>query len=170
MKYLILTIATIFIINQVSAQEFTTKKGGHCFTMDIPDYMAISYDLNDVATLQYQNVVKEAYIIAIDDSKNHLEFVGLKFMNAREFLDDFIGEYKKDADKRKQGEIKEFVANDNKHAQVTLSWTDEEVDYAMLITTVETKTHFYKILCWTLKDNKDKLFNDFVTIAASLKD
>ena len=138
--------------------------------MDIPDYMAISYDLNDVATLQYQNVVKEAYIIAIDDSKNHLEFVGLKFMNAREFLDDFIGEYKKDADKRKQGEIKEFVANDNKHAQVTLSWTDEEVDYAMLITTVETKTHFYKILCWTLKDNKDKLFNDFVTIAASLKD
>ena len=48
--------------------------------------------------------------------------------------------------------------------------TDEEVDYAMLITTVETKTHFYKILCWTLKENRDKLQKDFITIASSLKD
>lgn len=170
MKYLVLAIATLFVFSNSSAQQFATKKGGHCFTMDIPEYMTITYDLNDVATLQYQNTAKEAYVIAIDDSKNHLEFVGLKFMNAREFLDDFIGAYKKDADKRKQGEIKEFVANDNKHAQVELSWTDEELDYAMLITAVETKTHFYKILCWTLKEHKDKLEKDFIAIAASLKD
>ncbi len=170
MKYLTLIIVTLFVFSNSSAQQFATKQGGHCFTMDIPEYMTISYDLNDVATLQYQNAAKEAYVIAIDDSKNHLEFLGLKFMNAREFLDDFIAEYKKDAEKRKLGPIKEFVANDNKHAQVELSWKDDDDDYVMLITAVETKTHFYKILCWTLKDKKDKLEKDFITISASLKD
>ncbi|HMT29355.1 MAG TPA: hypothetical protein PKD91_08765 [Bacteroidia bacterium] len=163
-------ILFLLLSNLSFAQKFTTKPGGHCFTMEIPDYMAISYDLNDVAVLQYQNTAKEAYVITIDDSKGNLEFVGLKFADAKAFLDDFIVEYKKDADKRKQGNIKEFEANGNKHAQVELTWKDEDIDYFMLITTVETQTHFYKILCWTTKEYKEKLLPDFLTMASSLKD
>ena len=63
------------------AQGFSVKKGGNCFTMDIPEYLTRTFDLNDAASLQYQNTSKSVYVIVIEDDKAQLESLGIKFIN-----------------------------------------------------------------------------------------
>lgn len=150
--------------------DFTERKGGHSYTMDIPSYMVKTYELNDVATLQYFNKHKEAYAIVIEDSKEELEIRGMKFVNAQEFLDSFAADYKKEEKRRRLSKTQTFESNGNKVAQSELKWTDEDGDFFMLITAVETKTHFYKVICWTLAANASQLKDDFKHLSASIKD
>jgi hypothetical protein len=152
------------------AAPFSTKKGGNCYNLDIPEYMTRTFQLNDVASLQYQNVNKEAYCIVIDDSKEQLEALGIKFVNPTEFLESFVAGYMTDVENRKVSANTEFQANGNKHCQTELTWKSEGNDFYMLITVVETNNSYYKILSWTLSKFKDTLKPDFVKISKSLKD
>ncbi len=170
MKTVNLFLLFMMISIHIFSQGFSNKQGGHCFTMDIPDYMTKTYALNDASSLQYQNTSKEAYVIVIDDDKDHLESLGMKFINSKDFLENFVNDYKKDSKKRKLTTITEFDFNGNSHAQVELTWKEDDTDFYMLITVVETKTHFYKILCWTVNDNLDKLKDDYLNISKSVKD
>jgi hypothetical protein len=148
LKNIFLLLVFILLPAAISAQSFSSQKGGHCYTLDIPDYMTKTYSLNDVATLQYQNIQREAYSIVIEDEKAMLESLGIKFVDAADFLEQFIAEYK--------------VGSENRKTSLHTTY--------MLITVVESKTHFYKIMSWTLAGNKDKLKSDFQKIAKSLKD
>jgi hypothetical protein len=170
MKKLTLTLVVLLLSIHVFSQDFSTKQGGHCYTLEIPGYMTKSFVLNDVATLQYQNTTKEAYVIVIEDAKDHMESVGMKFVDSEDFLDYFMSDYKIEAENRKVSDIREFESNENEHAQVELTWYEDDTDLYMLITTVETDTHFYKIMCWTTGTNIDLLKNDFWKISKSLKD
>lgn len=167
-SYIFITLSLLTL--QMKAQKFSTQNGGHCYTLDIPNYLMKTYDLNDNATLQYQNIVKEAYTIVIEDSKEELKYVGMLFLNPKEFLESFISEYQIDMKNRSVSRIKEFTENNNKHAQLEITWTDEEIDFFMIVTTVETNTHFYKILCWTTDQYKNVLKEDYLNISKSLKD
>lgn len=163
---------SLFILLTLSGYSatYTPQKGGNCYTLDMPDYMVRTYKLNDVASLQYQNISKEAYTIVIGDSKEQLAEIGVKFIDSKDFLKGFTDTYMADAKNRKLSESTEFESNGNKHAQSELTWTTEDAGYYMLITVVESKENFYKILCWTISENKEILKNDFIRISKSLKD
>lgn len=150
--------------------QFAERKGGHSYSMEIPSYMVKTYELNDVASLQYFNKNKEAYTIVIEDSKEELELKGMRFENAADFLDSFAADYKKEEKRRKLSKAKVFESNGNHVAQSELKWTDEDGDFFMLITAVETKTHYYKVICWTLAANAPQLKEDFRHLSASIKD
>lgn len=152
------------------AQDFSARKGGNCFTMDIPAYLTRTFELNEVASLQYQNTSRAAFVIVIEDDKAQLESLGIKFVNAKDFLDNFANDFKKDFPGRKQINPKEFSNNGNRHAQVEVYWTEEGNEFFMLITGVETPEHFYKIMCWAPLESKAKIYDDFVRISKSLKE
>lgn len=170
MKKIYIILFLITFTTYSFSQNFSTKKAGNCFSLEIPNYMAKTYDLNDVATLQYSNTVKEAYVIVIEDSKDELNSLSMIFQSPKEFLESFTKDYQLESENRSISEILEFENNGNRHAQVEMSWSAEDGNLFMLITTVETKEHFYKILCWTLLEYKDKLKEDYLTISKSLKD
>ena len=163
---------SLFILLTISGYSVTysPQRGGNCYTLDIPDYMVRTYKLNEVASLQYQNISKEAYTIVISDSKEQLAEIGVKFIDSKEFLKGFTDSYMADAKNRKLSQVTEFEINGNKNAQTELTWSTDDTDYYMLITVVESKENFYKILCWTITENKDMLKNDFINISKSLKD
>jgi len=170
MKVFYIFLFSILFTSNTFSQNFLTKKGGNCYTMEIPSYLTRTYDLNDVATLQYNNTLKEAYVIVIEDSKDEMTSLGMVFLDSKEFLENFVKEYQIDAEKRTISEITKFESNQNQHAQLEMTWSSEDGDFYMLITSAETKEHFYKILCWTTAENKDKLKNDFLAIAKSIKE
>ncbi|NBA88110.1 hypothetical protein GVN16_20225 [Emticicia sp. CRIBPO] len=138
--------------------------------MEIPDYLTKTYSLNEVATLQYMNSNKEAYVIVIEDSKELLESLGTKFVDSKDFLDNFTSTFHKDDKNRTLGSVSQFTANNNKHSQVEMTWENDGLNFYMIITGVETPTHFYKIMTWTISENKDLLKSDFLRISKSLKD
>ena len=59
MKFLLLISAFFILTSALYSTPFTTQKGGHCYTIDIPDYMISTYNLNDVASIQYENTAKD---------------------------------------------------------------------------------------------------------------
>lgn len=170
MKNIFLLFFILMLPSTIMAQSYSTQKGGHCYTLDIPDYMTKTYTLNDVASLQYQNIQREAYTMVIEDEKAELESLGIKFVDAADFLSQFIGEYMVDSQNRKTSPATTFNSNGNPGVQLELEWSDEGNAFFMLVTVVETKSHFYKIMSWTLAENKDKLKYDFQKTAKSLKD
>ena len=91
------------------AQDFSARKGGNCFTMDIPDYLTRTFELNDDASLQYQNTSRVAFVIVIEDDKAQLESLGIKFVNAKDFLEILPMISKKISRARKQINPKEFT-------------------------------------------------------------
>lgn len=155
---------------QAFSQSFSSQTGGHCFTLDIPEYMTKTYQLNDVASLQYMNAAKEAYVMVIEDAKDHLEEVGTKFIDSEDFLNNFTQNYQVESPNRNVGEVKNFKSNGFGHSQVEMSWGSDESSIYMLVTTVETPEHFYKIMCWTLLPYEDKFKNDYLKISKSLKE
>ena len=154
----------------ISAQQLVTQNGGHCYTLDIPDYMIKTYELNDVATLQYQNASREAYVIVIEDPKDQLEDLGMHFTSASDFIASFISDYKSEAESRSATDLTAFDEGSNHLAQAVISWKDGEDDFYMLVTAVETETHFYKILCWSVNDHWETLKEDYYRLSKTLKD
>ncbi|MFA6570078.1 MAG: hypothetical protein WCT77_02460 [Bacteroidota bacterium] len=173
MKYLLTIIASILFISSIDAQsqtKFITQKVGHVYYLNLPDYMIKTKDLNDAASLQYKNVIKEAYVIVIEDSKEELETLGVKFTNPMDFYKDFIQSFMQKINNPIAKDPYKLKVNGNSAVQGELTASIENEDIFYLITVVETKTHFYKIMCWTTLDNKKVHLEDFKKIASSLKD
>lgn len=170
MKQFVVSIVVLLSFLSVYSDDFTEQKGGHVYTIEVPDYMVKTYQLNETASLQYQCVSKYAYMVVIDDAKQKLQDVGFKFVGAKVFLNVYLESYNTEAKNRKVGSVEEFKSNGYDHAQTEMTWTEGKTDYYLLITCVETKDYFYKILCWTTQKNKDKLKKDFLRISKSLKD
>jgi hypothetical protein len=172
MKKILFSLALFFPVLLCFAQSpsYSVRKGGHCYTLDMPDYLTRTFSLNDVATLQYQNTAKSTYVIVIEDSKEQLQEVGMKFVHARDFLESFSSDFKKDMQNRKLSPTTEFKSNGYAHAQTELQWTEDGNEFYMLITGLETPGYFYKILCWTPQVNKASVQADFQRISRSLKE
>jgi hypothetical protein len=172
MKSLILALACLALCREGIAQSgsFTIRKGGNCFVMDIPEYLTRTFSLNDVASLQYQDTSISAYVIVIEDNKEHLQEVGIRFAHPKDFLENFTTDFKKDRENRRLTPVTEFSSNGYGHAQTEMRWTEAGADFYMLITSVETPGHFYKIMCWTTGQNIGKVDADFRRISRSLKE
>jgi len=170
MRLIAFIICSALTYSMVAQSGFNIKKGGHAYTIEIPEYMERTYDLNQVATLQYANLSKPAYVIVIDDNKAELKHYDIFFADARDFLTSFLDGFNLDTEHRKIGEIITYSVGGNNYAQAQMRWSEPVTDIFMLITAMETPTHFYKILCWTTPANKDELIDDFIRISSSLKD
>lgn len=165
---LVLCLPALFCFAQNAS--YSVRKGGHCYTMDMPDYLTRTFSLNDVASLQYQNTARSTFVVVIEDSKEQLQEVGMKFVSAKDFLENFSNDFKKDMQNRKLTPTTEFKSNGYAHAQTELNWTEDDNEFYMLITGVETPGYFYKILCWTPQANKASVQADFQRISRSIKE
>lgn len=129
MKKIAVLSALLLLTFTGFAQTFSVKKGGHVYTLEIPDYLTKTFSLNEVASLQYMNTGKEAYVIVIEDSKELLESLGTKFVDSKDFLDGFTSNYHKDAKNRNLGPVTQFTANNNKHSQVEMTWENDGLNF-----------------------------------------
>ena len=149
---------------------FNIQKGGHSYKIEIPEYMQRVFDLNEVASIQYMDASKPAYTIVIEDSKEELAFFEIQYQDAFDFISAFIGVFKADFTTRKVGKLVEFEAGGIRYAQTTMHWEEEELSLYMLITVLESPTHFYKILSWTTREWEARLKDDFQRISLSLRE
>lgn len=169
------TSAVLSTIPSFSQTKFVEQKAGHIIYMSLPEYMVKTSDLNDVASMQYMNKAKEAYVVVIEDSKEDLEAEGTKYANLKDFHDSVIESLKSEDPKAQESKPTEFQQNGNKFYQTdfnaTLQTEDgKDIKVTYLVTYVESKTHYYQILCWTLANNYKDLVGDFKKIAATIRD
>ena len=175
MKKLFTTLTTtsilLFSILTVGQTKFNLQKAGNIFDITIPDYMIRTVGLNDVATVQYKNSVKDIYTIVIEDSKEELKIADIFYSSLQEFQEEFEKDFIKDEKNRTSSKPLFTSKNNINFVEYDVSYYDEElkIEVYYLVGIVETKSHFYKVLSWTNLSNKETFKTDFQKILYSLK-
>ena len=172
MKKIFFSIFLVICCIELSYSQsvFSEKKIGHEYYLSIPDYLLRCTGLNDQASAQYQNNSKELYLYIIEDSKEELKSVGIFYQNIAEFYDDFIKDYAIDTKGRKVSAPQQIKNGSSTIIQTEMEYISNETPVYMVITLVEGKDYFYKIICWTSLSNKEKLKDDMLKIGSSFRE
>ncbi len=158
--------------------DFKFVKVSDKYGMRIPKYMSQSRELNDEASLQYQNMFKETYVIVIDESKE--EFIDVMksigeyddsltiVQNYREIQVGLISDMMnvKEISETQTTKISGMDAE-----SVIIDGTVDGVLYGIsyFLTFVESENDMYMIMAWTLSNKKKKYEPTFQTMSSSFK-
>lgn len=178
MKIFSSSLILLFLLTACSSEtKINTVKVADKYSIDMPDYLTKTDDLNEDASLQYQNVIRECYAIVIDESKQELYDV----IAASEELDDYPqsmeGYCKLIVDGMLEGAgmtdhtLEKDQTVNGLPAQF-LTTTLEVEGYKVLykIAMIEGKKDFYQIMTWTLASNAEKQGPDMDAILRSFKE
>ncbi len=148
------------------------------YTVKMPDYMKKAESLNDEASLQYQNVFKETYVIVIDEPKQEFidTFVELaEYDSTKSPVENYqivqMKNLQEGIDISQQDGPKTLKIHGLDAIQLQLDGKIEDVDeeIAYFLTFVEGKEKLYMMMAWTLKTRKEKYSKTFETIAKSFR-
>ncbi|MBP1617974.1 MAG: hypothetical protein H6Q14_1801 [Bacteroidetes bacterium] len=173
LKIAILTTTLFFITSTIFAQTVMKEyKAGHVFDVSLPDYMSKTTGLNDAASIQFKNSVKDIAGFIIFDTKEELEFANMKFSSVNEFYDLFIKDFLEGQKSREISQPTVHTLGQNKYVECDASYFDEESKLSIYyyVGIVETKNAYYKLLCYGGMDSKEKYKADFQKILYSIKD
>ena len=143
--------------------------------------MTEATDLNAEASLQYQNIVKETYVVVIDEPKEEFikVFTGIGLYdesmsaieNYAQFQSESLVEMMNDISDRTDLAFTE--SNGLKRADFTITGMVADVpDYTIyyVLGYVEGASTMYTIMGWTLESRKDRYGADLEQMVASFKE
>lgn len=148
------------------------------YSMGVPAYMTKATALNKGASLQYQNIFKEAYVIVIDEDKE--EFINTyKELSIYDTTRSVLSNYT-DAQVQSttatveilsQKDITTLKINGLKASTIELDANVEGVKFPItyFLTFVEGKDKLYFIMAWTLQNKKDTHRDAFAQMARSFR-
>jgi len=167
--------------NAVEADDsFEEVKINGLYSMKLPDYLTAGNDLNDEASLQYQNVYKEVYVIVIDEPKQ--EFIDV--FKELEDYDDSKSACENYADQQMESiegnmetvtsksTVRKTKINGCDARIADVAGTQAGIDDAMGFTVafVEGKENLYMIMTWTFEKSKDQYQEDMDMMINSFKE
>lgn len=149
------------------------------YQLSIPNYMRKTDQLNDEASLQYNNPYKETYTIVIDENKEQF-LTAIKESQWADSLGTTIEIYRKlQMSLLGQGiamtsvenlEVEKIGPLNAKRTQFEgkIEGVDEKIKY--LITFIEGRGDLYMIMSWTLNDFSKKYLRTYHQIADSFQE
>lgn len=158
---LFLSFTVLFACDK--ATETQTVKIDGRYQMDLPAHMTKATGLNDAASLQYQNAVKEFYAIVIDEPKavleqsifdNNLEGVYSNDLNGYAKL--ITEGMKNNATLDSLPPLKLTKINGLEARTIDVTGKIQNIRAYWKVAYVEGKSHYYQIMVWTLEDKKEQ--------------
>lgn len=145
---------------------------GHPFTISLPEYMSRTTGVNESASFEYKNTVKDIYGFVIEDNKEIMKLADISYSSITEFYDDFIKGFIEGETKVKQSKpITQKIGVINfMEADVSYFDKNAEAEIYYLVGIAEIKTAFYKVLSYYTVEDKVKYKEDFKKILYSLRD
>lgn len=150
------------------------------YSMKIPTFMTVTTQLQEDASLQYNNPFKEKYIIVLDEDREEV----MSFMNDYGVYDESRSQLENYVDMRlayltesgisitNQTKLKSEMVNGRKAYSVVIDANVPDIaqDITYFFTYLEGKDHFYMISSWTLYDRKDGYKEEVETMVKSFKE
>lgn len=163
--------------NTLINTNFEEIRVNNQYSIELPTFMNESDDLNPEASLQYQNIFKETYVVVINESKE--EF--------RSIFED-LGEYDQDLSAAKNykdiqlqfleeevvinkiNNIESSIINGLPFEITEVDATADGIDIGYTIAFVEGIKEVYMIMVWTLQNRHKKYSGLFKKITKSFKE
>lgn len=184
-NYLLLSLVAIFFFScdSETTYDLVTSDNG-AFSVNVPSHLTKATDLNEDATIQYQNIFREYYFIVIEETKE--EFAdALSFLYEDDEIDaepeDFEYSLEEYADLVTEffGEGLEVInetdlvdveINGLKAKQKEMDANFEDLEVYYHLTVIEGDKGFYQVLQWTLGDKKAEAKPVMAAAAGSFKE
>ena len=148
------------------------------YSMGVPKFMTKASNLNEDASLQYQNIFKETYVIVIDEGKQAFidAYVDADaYDTTRSVIDNYTDTQLQlttsSLNVLSKSETKKLTINGLAATTTEIDAELEGVSAAItyFLTYVEGPDNLYVIMAWTLKDRKDDHRETFKQVAESFR-
>jgi hypothetical protein len=165
-------------VNLVADDSFEEVKINDLYSMKLPDYLSESYDLNDEASLQYQNTEREVYVIVIDEPKQDFidVFMSLDAYDSTKSACDNYADAQMESIEDNMSTVtakstmRKTKLNGSEARICDVSGTQSGIEDEMGFTVafIEGKETLYMVMTWTFEktkseyqDDMDKMINSF---------
>nr|WP_288933350.1 hypothetical protein [uncultured Allomuricauda sp.] len=162
----------------LGTETFHTVSIDGNYRMSIPKFMTGTTGLNEEASLQYQSLLKEAYLLVIDEPKAGFEEV---YRDLNQYDDELsiMQNYRvarlqllsRSAEINSKSKPKPIKINgldaETMELDADIEGVTNEISY--FLTFIEGSNRVYMIMAWTLKDKKIEHKKTFKTIAESFE-
>jgi hypothetical protein len=165
--------------NEKSAKnDYDTISINGQYSMHIPKFMTKAANLNNDASLQYQNIFKEVYVIVIDENKkefietyNNLGSYDSTRSPIANYADTQVQLITSNANVISKTEVANFTINgaDAATTEIDASIEGIKTPITYFLTFIDGKDNLYMIMAWTLRDKKETHRPLFDEIAKSFK-
>lgn len=159
------------------ATEFETVRVKGMYSLDLPDFLTKTDNLNDEASLQYQNPFREFYAIVIDEPKTEL----IKALEVNSLYDYYSADLEGYSQLLLDGienaaemnDIPEFTdtkINGLKARTIGLEGVTDGISIYWKIAYIEGNNNYYQVLAWTLSEKRETHEKDMEAIINSFKE
>lgn len=166
-------------LKSATETKYDTKKVNNLYSVDIPDFMVSTTDLNDEATLQYNNLYKEKYIIVLDEDKETLisDLKSFGLYDEKRSLLDMFAEAKESFIINESSVIGKINRKNKKINGMDAALTEfdsnvagipEAVTYHLAF--VEGKENLYTVMAWTLTSRKADFKDEAAKMISSFRE
>jgi hypothetical protein len=169
-RYILLLIIPFAFTACKRETVFTEVKVNNRYSLSIPDYLQACTDIHKDASMQYQNVDKDIYVMVIDEKKKTMQDFNLDYD-----IDTYFNNIASQGftENIKDGKVsipgrQTISGNKALIAEVTGKIEENEVYYKLAL--IETPYEFYQILAWTRAKNKENLEGDMIKMIESFKE
>lgn len=143
-------------------KEYEAKVVNNSFSLDIPLILTQSTSLHDEASLQYQNLQQELYVLAIEEPKNEIHDMIQQEEALANFTPDFEGYARlitENMDLRVRldnvSELKDTIINGHKAKTQTMESEIDGNKAYYWIGIFEGDKNYYQVITWTLLAKKE---------------
>ena len=166
-KLFALGFLLLLLVSCNSNTATRTVKIKNKYSLELPSFLSEVQSLNPAASLQYQNPLKEFYVIVLDEPKT--DFANPDVINLEEYKNMLRANLEENLEHPSFSPIRDTVLNGLKAKLFSLSDKTDGIEIYYQFAYIESKTDFYQILTWTLENRKDKFSKDMDKIIASFK-
>lgn len=167
-KLIVLGFLSLLFISCNSKTEYQTVKVKNKYSLELPGFLSEAKTLNPEASLQYQNPLKEFYVIVLDEPKT--QFPNQGAINLEEYKNIVLENMKMNLSEPTISPIEDTIINGLKAKLFSISDDTENIGIYYQFAYIESKGNFYQVMTWTLENKKDKFSNDMDKIIASFKE
>lgn len=175
-----ITVLFVFLLSLISCQEAEEVREitvADRYAITIPAFLTKARNLNDDASLQYQHLRKEFYVIVIDEPKADVWKVVGENDPEENYPHDLDGYAQLHLQSMENGlsdaklsEIETAEVNDMPARIATVSGEYNNVHIYYSRSFIEGKDRYYQVVVWTLSHKKQQYKNMMNKIHYSLKE
>jgi hypothetical protein len=178
MRSIIARLCLLLVISSCQQEEKTQCiKVKQQYSVDLPAFMSRGSDLNENASLQFQNVQKELYIIVIEDLKVDLGKSLIENQLTADYSDDLKGYSKliwgnfiQSMEVDEQSEQRDTIINGLPSRLLDIQGTNDGVKAFFKFALIEGKSNYYQLLVWTLPEKKQEFSSKMTRMIQSFRE
>jgi hypothetical protein len=139
--------------------ELQTVSYQNKYSIEIPNYLTKSFNLNDEATLQYQNLFKDEYVIIIEEPKSEFDDA-IEILGTTKGLEGYhqilVQNLETAIENMEITAVENIKINSFSAKIFSVTGNVENYNVFYKYGIIEGSKSYFQILCWTSKDKQLK--------------